>query len=298
MADPDGGKRVRPGHSMRYRRTVFDWMFLDRDPESFRKDEEPGPEIQIWLEETFGEDYRQGRLKVAMHPHLKRWALFERHFAPEKGENLYQCIYICSEAALENEDGLPIVPSDYRGNPFLECFSTYVGEYRTFNRKDFEEIEKFNRVKYGVDGAMKNADAHDVEASKERERVYKDKQDDFLDYYWWQAQTDANRDAGCMDKPYFVPDVKVKENPEKYVIVEKEGYRVKAKRGTVWEPIVQNDASSGDFMDENANPRTLDQKSHVEGRETVPEIVIPERVIVDEPAVETTEEKVPVLVKR
>lgn len=287
MADPDGGKRVRPGHSMRHRRSVFDWMFLDRDPNSFRRDEEPGPEIKVWLEETFGEDYRQGRLKVAMHPHLKRWALFERHFAPEKGENLYQCIYLCSHEALQDEAGLPVVPSDYRGNPFLECFATYVGEYRTFNRKDFEEIEAFNRVKYGIDGAMKNADAHDVAASKERERVYKDRQDDFLDYYWWQAQADANRDAGCMDKPYFVPDVKVKENPDKYLIVDKGAYKVKAKRGTVWEPIVQNDASSGDFMDENANPRTTDEKSHVETWQKVAKIEVKENPNTDEATLES-----------
>jgi hypothetical protein len=50
-------------------------------------------------------------------------------------------------------------------------------------------------------------------------------------------------------------------------------------------------------MDENANPRTLDQKSHIEGRETVPEIVIteqPAKVAVEE----VSEELVPVLVKR
>lgn len=278
----DGGKRIRPGHSKRHRQTVHSWMFLDRDPDSFRKDETPDPAIQVWLEETFGEDYRQGRLKVALHPHLKRWALYERHFDPERGENLYQCIYLCSEAPEQDAAGMPIVPSDYRGNPFLECFSTYVGEYRTFTRKDFEEIEVGNRVKYGVEGSIKNMLAPQEAEKKEEERIYKDRQDDFLDYYWNQAQADANQEAGCMTNPVFVQsEVTIKENPDKYLIVNKGSYRVKTKRGTIWENIVKNDQESGEFMDEHANPRSTNQKSHVQDWVPVPAVVIPEKVPAD-----------------
>lgn len=274
----NGGRRVAPGHSYKKRRTVYDWMFLDRDPDSFRKDETPDPAVRVWLEETFGEDYRQGRLKVALHPHLKRWALYERHFDPYLGENLYQCIFICSEEAQQDAEGLPIIPSDYKGNPFLECFSSYVGEYRTFTRKDFEEIEVGDRVKYGVDGAIANLEKPALEAARESARIYRDKQDDFLDYYWNQAQADANQEAGCMTNPVFVQsEYKTKESPDKYLIVDKGAYRVKAKRGTVWENIVKNDQESGEFMDEHANPRSTDQKSHVQDWVPVPEVKLPEK---------------------
>lgn len=294
LMDADGGKRVRPGHSRRYRKTIYDWCFLDRDPDDFRKDETPDPAINIWMEETFGEDYREGRFKVALHPHLMRWALYERHFDPMKGENLYQCIFLCSEAPEEDEHGMPIVPSDYRGNPFLECFATFVGEYRTFTRQDFEEIEKFNKVKYGIDGALANIDAPAIAEEKEKQRLYHDQQTDFLDYYWNQAQADANQEAGCMTNPVFVQtEYKTKENPDRYLIVNKDGYRVKAKRGSIWEPIVRNDQESGEFMDEHANPRSTNQKSHVQDWVKVPEVTLPEKA----PELEKVPELVTVPVK-
>jgi hypothetical protein len=274
-----GGGREKPGHSLSKVKTVYDWMYLDKDPDSFRKDETPDPAIQVWLEETFGEDYRQGRLKVALHPHLKRWALYERHFDPYKGADLYQCIYLCCEAPERNEDKSYVIPSDYRGNPWLEAFSVHVGEYRTFTRKDFEDIERFNKVKYGLDTATARM-TEGVELEKaEKLRVRADQQADFLDYYWNQAQADANQEAGCMTNPVFVQtEVTIKENPDKYLIVDKGSYRVKTKRGTIWENIVKNDQESGEFMDEHANPRSTNQKSHVQDWVPVPTVVIPETV--------------------
>ena len=290
-----GGKRDKPGHSLRKVRTVYDWMYLDRDPDSFRKDETPDPAVQVWLEETFGEDYRQGRLKVALHPHLKRWALYERHFDPYKGENLYQCIYLCCETPKRKEDGSPVIPSDYAGNPWLEAFSEHLGEYRTFTRKDFEEIEAFNKVKYGVNEATARMTAGVEKEKAEKARVYQDQQADFLDYYWNQAQADANQEAGCMTNPVFVQsEYKTKENPDKYLIVDKGAYRVKTKRGTVWETIVKNDQESGEFMDEHANPRSTNQKSHVQDWVPVPEVKLPEKA----PANTQELEKVPDLTEK
>lgn len=294
----NGGTRVRPGVAQRVWRTHHDWMFLDRDPKSFRDHETPDPVIQIWLEDVFGDDARSGRLKVAMHPHLGRWALFERHFDPAKGSDLYQCIFICSEAPELNADGLPVIPVDYVGDKFLECFSVYVGEYRHFNKKDFEEIEQFNRLKYGVDGSLQNVDAPKEAEEKEAKRVEADRLRDFMDYYWNQAQTDANKDAGCMGSPVFIQDPdrdKVKE--DNYVIVDKGGYKIKAKKGSIWENVVKNDPEAvGEFMDEHANPRTTDEKSHINDWEKAPKIELPEVQETVEEVLEQVLEKVPVKV--
>lgn len=233
LVSPEVGRREAPGVRRSVRRTYHDWMFLDRDPEEFRKDESLPIGVESALKDVFGE--RAKNLKVAMHPHLRRWCLYERHRDPALGkDDMWQTIWICCEAP---EDGK--IPSDYVGDRFLESFGKFVGEFRLPHKQDFIEIEEGDKKKYGVDAVWRMFDKRYNKERDEAEKELRDSTEDFCDYYFNQAVNDANQAAGSGQRMQSYATVKLFSDPEKWYNAERNGYTVRVRAGTRMEKRLQ-----------------------------------------------------------
>lgn len=227
----DVGKREHPGVGRRTRRTYHDWMFCDAHPSKYGALSTPPPGVETWLKDVFGD--RAKDLLVFMHPHLKRWCLGERHKDPRKGENIWQVIWICAEAARETEDGESFhVPSDYVGDRFLECFGQFVGEFKLPTKQDFVEIEAGDRKKYGVDQVCEMFQAREDAPMIEREKQFDAFCEDFDDYHFNMACDEANQRAGSGWHMRSVPTVLYKSNPERWHYADRGSYKERMRVGS------------------------------------------------------------------
>lgn len=228
------GKREAPGASRRERRTYHDWMFCDAHPRKYGAMSTPPIGVETWLKDVFGD--RAKDLLVFMHPHLKRWCLGERHRDPAMGEEMYQVIWICAEAPETETTGERAgewaIPSDYKGDRFLECFGQFVGEFKLPTRQDFEEIEQGDRKRYGVDAVSEMFEAREEAPQKEKERLLKDYTEDFLDYYFNLACDEANQRAGSGWHMRSVATVNLFSNPERWYYADRGSYKERMRVGS------------------------------------------------------------------
>lgn len=222
---PDVGHRASPGVRRSVRRTYYDWMFIDRDPDELAKADPPPIGVDVWLKEVFGD--RAKNLKVTMHPHLKRWTLYERHKDPAMGEDIWKTIWLCCDAPEEGK-----VPSDYVGDRFLSSFSRFLGEFRLPTKADFEEIEAGDAKKYGVDQVNQVFYERESAAEKEAERVLKDFTEDFLSYHFNMAVNEANQAAGSGQRMQSYDTVQLFSNPDRWYNTNRDGYSVRVRKGT------------------------------------------------------------------
>ena len=228
------GKREHPGASRRERKTYHDWLFCDAHPKKYGAMSTPPPGVETWLKDVFGD--RAKELLVFMHPHLKRWCLGERHRDPRMGENMYQVIWICSEAPEEETDGDRkgewAIPTDYKGDRFLECFGQFVGEFKIPTKQDFIEIEAGDKKKYGVDQVNEMFQAREDAPQIEKDKQESDRIEDFLDYYFNLAVDEANQRAGSGWHMRSVPTVGYKVDPKKWYYSTRDGYQTRTRKGT------------------------------------------------------------------
>jgi hypothetical protein len=221
-------------------------MFCDAHPSKYGAMSVPPPGVETWIKDIFGD--RAKDLLFFMHPHLKRWCLGERHRDPRKGENIYQVIWICAEEAKETEDELSfMVPSDYVGDRFLECFGQFVGEFKLPTRLDFEEIEAGDRKKYGVDAVCEMFQLREDAPLLEREKTFADWEADFWDYYGNAYVDHVNQKYGSGQRMSSYATVGYKCNPNKWHYVQKEGYQIRTRKGTQFNLAVIQEMLEKDF---------------------------------------------------
>lgn len=229
--DGSVGRREAPG----VRRSLRLWRHGEAygrvDPDELSQLAEPPEHSQVALKDVLGEwavdANGDERLKIRVHPHMHRWALYEREYNPLLGQNLWRCFYIFQTDPVKG-----YLPPDLDGDLYKAHLRGTVGDYVEPTREHFEMIEKCNIKKYGYETVN--------EYVGERERLADaaiDAKDDeriaaFLDEHWALARDEANQNAGsgqymnsahCMNWRY-------KCAASRWKRVQKNGYSIVEKK--------------------------------------------------------------------
>lgn len=229
--DGQGGRREQYG----YRRSLRMWRngeaYGRLDPDELASLSEPPPPYQAALEDVFGEWAKDGeggeRIKLRVHPHMHRWALYEREYNPELGQELWRCFYI-----FQTDPQGGYLPPDLDGDPYLAHFRGKVGDYVEPTRDHFEMLEKFNIHKYGYEAVNEHAGEMERRADKEKDYQTEQMIGAFLDEHWHLAHDEINqiqgsgsymRDSHCRNWTY-------KSNASRWRRIEKTGYVVIEKK--------------------------------------------------------------------
>ena len=206
------GKRSRAGMSPAERRErglrieTMLFRFVDDDKAGGQR---PPDHVQSAFEDVFGRDRLtengEERLKLFFHPVLKRWCMLERHYDPLAGENFWQVISRFQEEVPHDN----YLPDDLKENKFVQQMEGLIGDYRLPNKRDFEEIERFDSKKYTPTDIENMVAQRELDQKAALDSDMESFDHDFVSYYGWQLQADANQRAGAMRQAHFIcnPDI-------------------------------------------------------------------------------------------
>lgn len=191
--------------------------------------EHPEPAgCRVWINDVLAggvsEDQR-GKFCVTKHPGFNQyWALFELIQRPDVGPH-YRLVSIAMEPAKEGVLPPALFSTDQR----WENMRGQMGEAREFHRKDFEIMrEQADRRLLGATGPARLAEVREAEAYREKDRQENDYVADMLDYTFDWLRSAANYGR----RHYSVSSVTVGESTAKWLIEQRNGYKVKVPRGS------------------------------------------------------------------
>lgn len=227
----EGGHRDQPGvrKSLRMMRNGEAYGYVD--PDQLANLAEPPPHVTAAMEDVLGDWAKDldgnARIKCRVHPHMHRWALYEREYMPGIGEELWRCFYV-----FQTEPKSGYLPVDMDGDLYKAHYRGRIGDYVEPDRSHFELIEQFNLHKYGVDvvderlGALEEKEYNEADANEEERTAA------FLDDNWFLAWDEANQNAGSGQymRSTHCMNFKYKSNLSRYRRVEKNGYTVIEKK--------------------------------------------------------------------
>lgn len=180
---------VRPDTGMTWneKRDHYGDLLLKRyyDPDLYR-DERPPPELQVALEEIFGEAAVSGKVKLRLHPWFRRWSLWER-MSTSHGENVWNCFWICHEKS--RPDYLPPDLNEQR----FENLRGDMGDFKVPTRTDLQLVRELADTQYNpLVKRVKLATKWRDDVKKESDRVFEAFHHDMLHYMFRMAYRDAN----------------------------------------------------------------------------------------------------------
>lgn len=230
-ADGSIGPREQPGvkKSLRMWRNGEAYGYVD--PDELASLDEPPDHCVAAMEDVLGpwasDEEGRPRLKMRVHPHMRRWALYEREYRPEVGEELWRCFYIFQTDPVKG-----VLPSDMRGDLYKAHFAGRVGEYIEPDRSHFEMLEKFNIAKYGVNAVNEHAGQLEDKAEKEKEEAMREKEAAFIDENWHLCADEANQKAGSGThmRSSWTDTFKYQTNLSRWHREEKNGYTIVTKK--------------------------------------------------------------------
>src|SRR3990167_769713 len=221
--DKSGG-RTQPGVIPSIRREAHWQLYANVDPDVMHRYDPAPSHIQRAMEEVFGTE-RLKDVKLARHPLLGYWSLWERVRNPESGQvGGYRLVSMFYSQPVDG-----YLPQHLRGNKWTAHLTGQVGEPREPTRRDFEIIEQFDIKKYGYEAVENRYAAPEIEAERELERVFHDRIDDFLDYHFWLAMRDAQAHHS---RPWSTPTVEYRPNGLRWAHIKKDGYTLRVKFGS------------------------------------------------------------------
>jgi len=201
------------------------------DPRELRHDEKPDPSWLVWMEEVFGDYYREGRLILAIHPYFRRWAFFERQgIRDDTAHEQWRCVYIVGMG--EGSGPGYLAPDLDVPDKRFEALRGYehfggMGEYRPPCKKDAEVLKAVDLREH-----TKRSITRLIVKARNAERAYwkswwREYEYDLELYNYWRINTAANEGK----KMYSLPSLPDKyENQEKYAVTKKAGYRVAMRK--------------------------------------------------------------------
>lgn len=215
--------RSSPGKRKSLRMNANKVAFCFVDPDYFRSFEQPPIGVESAMLEVFGRDACKD-LKVRKHPFLGYWCLYERHKDPSMGENLWQVVEVYCEDVKPG-----VIPEILRGDPYKEPFAKFYGEFRVPCKRDFEEISNTDKKRHTIAEIEAYFDKNELQEQRDRECEEEARTHDFLHYYFNMARDEANQEAGSGQRMSSYATVPVKENPERWAIEQKNGYKVRTR---------------------------------------------------------------------
>ena len=245
LTNPSAEKYVRM--SSRRRRELYPEIYGWFDPDLIAAQIEAPPEVMVAFREVF-QDWanpklfdptRPGWVKLVMHPHFKRWTIFEWTVLPyipgqpHRGM-AWRPLYISCGPIGTGELPPDLKTTDGRYDELRGS----VGPYHLPNKEDFWMVREIGDKSLNTEisttlKSVRDSDKHE----KEVDRIRGDKLRDILDYYFNYAVRDANREFGSMQGFHKIPQTSLneveKEKEKKYNIEEvkdQEGYLLYKKK--------------------------------------------------------------------
>lgn len=189
-------KREQYGERFKLRMWHHGEAYGRLDPDELASLAEPPSHSQAALEDVFGDWAKDGdgndRIKLRVHPHMHRWALYEREYNPKLGANVWRCFYIFQTDPVEGH-----LPADMDGDKWKAHFRGRVGDYVEPTREHFEMLEKFNIAKYGVNAVNEHAGQLEDKEYVEAEKAEVERTHAFLDEHWGRARDEMHQRDGA-----------------------------------------------------------------------------------------------------
>lgn len=223
----DTGRREAPGVRKQLRMLRNGEAYGYIDPDELANLAEPAPHVQTALEEVFGDfaldQEGSPRIKCRVHPHFRRWCLYEREYRPEIGVELWRCFYI-----FQDDPRKGYLPTDLDGDTYLAHFRGRIGDYVEPDKSHFELLEKFNIAKYGYEAVNEHAGQMEERKEKFLEAKEQERTEAFLDEHWFLAWDEANQNAGSGQymRDSHCRSWEYKSNIRRYKRVYKNGYSI------------------------------------------------------------------------
>lgn len=207
----------------------FPEIFRDYyDPDILAPSPGPPPEVRAAFEDVFPEESKSGKLKIAMHPFMRRWALWERARVPDEGttENSFVCISLFMEKPVEGEIPADLRTTDKRFLHLRGC----IGEFRLPNRGDFEIIKRFDRQRSTAEQMIGEHMEEVLEKRRTEARFHEAYSHDMHGYIFNAIHRKANQDAGSGWNPISHPERVFKQDVERYTREQRKGFVIIHKR--------------------------------------------------------------------
>lgn len=214
LTEPSEWKYVRMPASKR--RALFPELYSHYDPDQIMAQEDPPADCLAHFKEIFGDfanpklfdPTRVGWVKLKMHPHFRRWTIFEWAVDPRIMKYSWRPLYIACHEVEPGELPPDLKTTDGR----YDNLKGSVGAYKVPTREDFW------MVRYIGDRSLNTAEStcfkvmeDDDRAEKERERIRADKMRDRLDYLFNLYARDVNREDGSMQGFHVIPQESLDE---------------------------------------------------------------------------------------
>tara|TARA_Y100000310_G_C20613356_1_gene779215 strand:- start:160 stop:1143 length:984 start_codon:yes stop_codon:yes gene_type:complete len=180
------------------------------DPDQLAPSPAPPAEVQASFEDVFGSSrkFREGKLKVALHPWFRRWCLFEKYDDPQYGEANWRLIQLFHDFDSKKDGYLPndLKSEDGRYDNLAGDMGDYMLPHREWFGwiRDNCELARFDDEGWGMneDAVATNVTKSLIEAREkgqaEAMRVQSDFLEDFHDYNFNFFRDVANIEEGCI----------------------------------------------------------------------------------------------------
>lgn len=207
----------KPGLARKYRRMRYsEWMNVGVTEDVIKNSPSAPDHVLSAMKEVFGD--RAEKLVLAIHPLFKRWALWEK--CNYKGQRYYSPVSVFHTGARPG-----YMPVDLQGRG-LDHLTGVIGDHRMPHKEDFVIIEKFDVKKYGPDAINEMLDKQEQDALESAQKDFdNDTYAFFLDNFWLAMRDEQDH----YSKPWSTRSVDVKENPKKWKITQKKGYKIRER---------------------------------------------------------------------
>lgn len=244
--DKSSSRRM-PGIPAYVRKRKHWEMYVGITDDLMQMCQEPDSGIRSLMRDIFSPE-QLSVLTLRLHPLLKRWTLFQL-VRKDNNQRLWQPVCIFHE---KPQDG--VLPQDLqRSDKLLHHLTGLMGEWRMPDRADFEFIERCDFQKYGWSAVEEFLNTFEESEEREKQRVFEDRMDDFLDYHFWIAMRDAQ---AHYSQPWSTRVVNLKSDPGRYKIVDMGGWKLRERiYGEQGDLNEMRAAVAGEVWDESASGR-------------------------------------------
>ncbi len=195
----------------------------------------PHPEFEAWIRDIIEPGVTEslrGHFAMAIDPAFRRWTLYQRVATKSQGTWYVRlCIF-------SGEPTPGRLPADLAGDPAFAHLRGSLGDFKVPTRRDFEMMrERWDRrnvqgrevgIREGATSINNGLNREQAAEYDERNRVMNDRVRDMLDYNFRHIWRAANDGMKLWSNENIVPHM----NPDRHYIEQRQGYVVRAKKGT------------------------------------------------------------------
>lgn len=257
VVDLEGGRDASAGMPYHKVRDLYPEVFRHGySPEFLDEGPRPPDHVLAALADIFHEEVLAGSVRLALHPWMRRWCLWQRIRDPEHGEywRPFQVFMRHPDGGRETPCcpatlGEDYLPPDLAQDERFWAYRGQIGDYCEPDREWIEWAERHcRRARYDTDGWGENVraiaqnltaqlEAWQAAVKAERERKIRDEDRDKVEYNARFLLNVAQIEEGSISNDATVnqtslDELRARRDANEMVTVARAGFTIKAKRGT------------------------------------------------------------------